>query len=118
MNISYINHKNKRIIYVDYRGCKCEDDLLLVINKLKEHYERTTENHILLNDFTGAFGTRNFMKHANKLGTEIFDARTTKTAALGIEGLRLVLLTAYNKVVKNKIMHFNSKEEALEYLVS
>ena len=58
------------------------------------------------------------MKKANELGKEIFDSRTEKSAALGITGIRKILLQAYNSIMKNKLVPFDDKNEALDYLVN
>ena len=117
MSISLIQHKGKEIVYVDYSHCKTEKELLSVIYELKDFYKDKTGTYSSLSDFTGTFGTRNFIKEANRLGKEVFDARTDKSAALGITGIRKILLTAYNAVMKNKLVPFENKNDALEYLV-
>jgi hypothetical protein len=57
------------------------------------------------------------MELVKKYGKELFDARTIKNTALGINGVKKILLSAYNITVKNKLIPFDTKEEALEFLV-
>ena len=117
MSISFLQHKGKKIVYVDYSHCKTEKELLTVLFELRDVYKNSSENFITLSDFTGTFGSRNFMKEANRLGKELFDAQTKKSSVLGITGLRKVLLQAYNAIMKNKLVPFETKKEALDYLV-
>ena len=62
-------------------------------------------------------GSTEFMQRAKQLGKEIFDSRTSKSAVLGVTGIKKILLNGYNMIVKNKLEPFDTKEEALEYLV-
>jgi hypothetical protein len=117
MSLSYINYKGKRILYVDYTQCKTTEEMLKVLEDVKKEYENTTHMFISINDFRGTFGSSEFMKRASQLGKELFDKRTLKTTVLGITGIKKILLNGYNALVKNKLVPFDTKEEALEYLV-
>ncbi len=116
MNISYISFKEKKIMYVDYKSCKNSQEMLNVLEDVAAEFRKTNEQFLTLNDFTGNFGTEEFLKRAKELGPEVFDAKTLKSAILGITGVKKILLQAYNKFVKNKQVPFDTKEEALEYL--
>lgn len=117
MSIKYINHKGKQVLYIDYSNCKTIEETLAVLELVKEEYLRTTGSILTLNNFEGAFGSSEYMKKANEYGKEIFNARTAKNAALGVTGIKKILLYGYNAVVRDKIVPFDSKEEALDYLV-
>jgi len=117
MSVSYVFHKNKKIMIVDYTKCKTVQDTLDVLEKVRQEYLKTNEMIISLNDFRDAYGSNEFMKRANQLGKELFDQRTIKTAAIGVVGLKKILVSAYNVFVKNKINIFDTKEEALDWLV-
>ncbi len=117
MGLSYINHKGKKIMYVDYTHCKNPKEMIEVLNEVRREYERTTETFVAIADFRGNFGSSEFMKEANKLGKDILDKRTLKTAVLGVTGIKKILLNAYNAIVSNKLVAFDTREEALEYLV-
>ncbi|MFN8255772.1 MAG: hypothetical protein U0W24_08805 [Bacteroidales bacterium] len=117
MSLSYINYKGKTILFVDYKGCKTASEMIGILEKVKELYEKSSTPFLALNDFTGTFGSSEFLNAASK-HKELFDAKTIKTAVLGITGLKKVLLNGYNAFVKKKQVPFDTKEEALEYLVS
>ncbi len=117
MSISYVYHKGKKIMYVDYSHCKNVEEMLQVLDEVRKEYEKTTETFVAVADFRGNFGSTEFMEKAKKLGKDLLDARTTKTAVLGVTGIKKILLNAYNAFVKHKLVPFNTKEEAFEYLV-
>ncbi len=50
-----------------------------------------------------------------KSNTAVFDE--TKVALLGVTGLKKLMLWGYNTVAKKQVLSFDTKEEALEYLV-
>lgn len=116
MSITYIPHKGKQIMYIDYSQCKTVEQTLEVLEAVKREYEKTDGQILTLNNFEGAFGSSEYMKKANEYGKEIFNKRTAKNAALGVSGIKKILLHGYNAVVKDKIKPFNTKEEALDYL--
>jgi len=68
-------------------------------------------------DFRGTYGTSEFLKEAQKAAKEIIDNRTSKTAFLGVTGIKKILLQSYNAFIKHKMVHFDTKEEAFEYFV-
>jgi hypothetical protein len=117
MSISYVNYKGRKIMYVDYTHCKNTEELLQVLDEVRREYEKTTETFVAVADMRGNFGSSEFMNKAKQLGKDILDARTTKTAILGVTGVKKILLNGYNAFVKNKLVPFDTKEEAFEYLI-
>jgi len=117
MGLSYIQHKGKKIMYLDYTHCKNSQEMIEVLNEVRREYERTTETFVAVADFRGNFGSSEFMKEANKLAKDHLDKRTLKTAVLGVLGIKRILLNAYNAIVNNKLVAFDTREEALDYLV-
>lgn len=117
MSISFIQYKGKKILYADYSNCKTPQDTIEVLEQTRNAYLGTTEKFLALNNFSNAPSNTEYMELAKKYAKEYFDNRNIKEACFGIIGIKGILLSAYNLVVKNKIINFNSKEEALEYLV-
>jgi hypothetical protein len=117
MSVSYIQHKGKKIMFIDYTQCKTSKETLDVLETVRQEYLKTDEMIISLNDFRDAYGSSEFMKKASELGKELFDKRTYKTAAIGVTGIKKILVNAYNAFMKNKLYIFNTREEALEWLV-
>ena len=117
MSVSFIYYKGKKILYADYSNCKTAPETIEVLEQTRKAYLHSNEKFLALNNFTNAPSNTEYMELAKKYAKECFDARNIKEACFGIVGIKSILLTAYNLVVKNKILNFNSKEEALEYLV-
>jgi hypothetical protein len=118
MSISYIFHKGKKIMFIDYTKCKTAQETIDLLEKVRQEYLKTNEKIIALNDFRDAYGSNEYMKRANQLAKELFDERTYKNAAIGVTGIKKILLNGYNVFVKHKIMPFNTKEEALDWLAN
>lgn len=114
---SYINYKGKKILFIDYSKCKSIDEMLKQLGDIRRIYEQSAESFLALNDFTGANPSNEFIEEAKKY-KDLFDRKTIKTAVLGITGLKKLLLNGYNVFVKKKQVPFDTKEAALEYLVS
>jgi len=102
---------------IDYTQCKTIQDTLNVLEMVRKEYLESSENFLALNDFTGAPSNNEYMEQAKKFAKEIFDAKTIRNSCIGITGIKKILLSAYNLTVKNKLMPFDTKAEALEYLV-
>ena len=117
MPFSYIRYKGKKILFVDYTNCATIDAMLHLLDDVVREYKKSTDKFLVVNDFTNANASHEFVNFANK-HKELFDEKTEKTAVLGITGLKKLLLNGYNVFVKKKQVPFNTKEEALEYLVS
>jgi len=116
MSLSYITHKGKRILFIDYTQCKSTPEMLKVLDDVRKEYEKPGGQFLAINDFTGTYGSSEFLNAAQK-HKELFDSKTIKTAVLGVTGIKKILLNGYNAFVKKKQMPFDSKAEALEYLV-
>jgi hypothetical protein len=118
MSYSFIHYKNKKILVIDYRQCKTANDTINVIEEVKKEYKRTSEKYLAFSDFTNAPVNNEYMDMVKKYAKEIFDERTSKRACIGITGMKKILLNGFNLFSKNKMYPFDSKEEALEYLVN
>lgn len=117
MGISWITHQGKRILYVDYSDCRSTDDMLSVLKELEETANSLNERVLSLSNYEGQYGSNEFMKEAKRVGKESVAAKREKAAAIGISGLKKILLNAYNAVSKESVKPFDTKEEALNYLV-
>jgi hypothetical protein len=117
MSLSYINYKGKKILIIDYSKCRTTQDTLNVLEMVKNEYLNSSEKFLALNDFSNAPSNNEYMDKARQYAKEILDEKTLRNSCIGITGIKKILLSAYNLTVKNKLMPFDTKEEALEYLV-
>jgi hypothetical protein len=117
MSVSFITYKGKKILYADYSNCKTIKETIEVLEQTRAVYLSSDEMFLALNNFSNAPSNTEYIELAKKYAKEYFDHRNIKEACFGITGIKSILLSAYNLVVKNKILSFNSQQEALEFLV-
>jgi hypothetical protein len=117
MSISFIQYKGKKILYADYSNCKTAQETVEILEQTRKLYLSTDEKYLSLNNFSNAPSNTEYVELAKKYGKELFDKRNIKEACFGLTGVKNILLWGYNLVVKDKIIAFETKEEALEYLV-
>jgi len=113
----FIKYKGKKILYSDYSNCKTPQETIEVLEQTRKIYLNSYEKYLALNNFSNAPSNTKCVDLAKKNGKELFDKRNIKEACFGLSGIKNILLSAYNLVLKDKIIAFNTKEEALEYLV-
>lgn len=118
MPVSIITHKNKQIVLIDYTDCKSKEEMIATLRDAAELFKTSTEKVLSLSDFTGTFGSKEFMEESKRLSIEVLRAKIEKAALLGITGIKKMLLQRFNAFSTNKLVPFNTKEEVLEYLVS
>lgn len=119
MPVSYIQYKGKTILYVDYRNMTGEQtkEAIAILEEEARVLSSWTQKGLVLTDFRSAKASQEYMAHAKKLGKEVFAEKIQKSAALGITGVKSILLQAYNAFSRDKIVSFDSEEEAKEWLV-
>jgi hypothetical protein len=117
MSVSYISHKGKKILYVDYTKCKSPKETLDVLELVRQEYLKSNEMMITVNDFRDAYASSEFMNKVSELGKQLFTKRTIKSAAVGVAGIKKILVNAYNIFAENKVTLFDTKEEALDWVV-
>lgn len=116
MPVKYIQYKGKSILYCDFRNMTGDEGIQVLDDEAKA-MATWTQKGLVLSDFSNAKGSSGFMAHAKKLGKEVFAAKTLKAAAIGITGIQMVLLQAYNAFSADKLVPFGSEEEAKEWLI-
>ncbi len=116
MPVRYIQYKGKTILYCDFRN-QIGDEGITTLDEEAKAMETWTQKGRVLSDFHNSKGSTAFMSHAKKLGKEVFAPNTHKAAAIGLSGIQMVLLQAYNTFSSDKLVPFNSEEEAKEWLI-
>jgi hypothetical protein len=116
MSVKYIQYKGKTILYVDYSNTT-GDQAITTLHAEEKEVRSWKEPGLVLNDFRNSKATSEFMAEAKKLGKELFSKMEKKTAAIGITGIQSILLKAYNTFASDKIVPFETEEEAKEWLI-
>lgn len=116
MPIKYILYKGEKILFVDFSNMT-GDQAIATLDEEAREMQNWTEKGLVLNVFYNAKATSAFMAHAKKLGKELFTRTIHKSAAVGLTGIQMILLQAYNTFSKDKLTPFNKEEEAKEWLI-
>lgn len=113
----WIKYKNKRILYSDCTDLK-GDGILEIIEATRGILRNLPKNSTLLtlDNFTNAYINTKVMSELKQLAEEVNELNL-KSAAVGITGVKKVLLTALSKIFKGKLASFDTLEEAKEWLV-
>jgi hypothetical protein len=114
MALQWIEHRGQRILSVDFRNLT-EDQMIAQLNEeLSTLQSEPRKSRLLVNVTDAATGQR-FMAAAKALGKQI-DALVEKQAIVGVDGLKTILLRAYNAVSGGTLKPFDTETLALEYL--
>ena len=118
MPISIIEHKGKKIIFSDYSPYRTTEELIKTLRYAEQLWMANPDVSLALTDVTGTTLDTTFMSEAKKMAQRTFNEKTKKAAVLGVTGLKKVLLNGFNLVAKIKWLPFDSKEAAMDFLVS
>ena len=117
MKVEWITYKGKKILFTNYNNVKSQAEMLSILNETFELVRSTPGQILALTDATNAATGPDFMKAAKEQGKPLTH-KIDKSAAIGITGLKGMLLKGYNLFTGDKMKPFATKEEALDYLVS
>jgi hypothetical protein len=117
MGIRWIEYEGVSILYMDYRSCKSKEETIKMLEEAADIFRTSDKDILSLDNYEGGYASGEFMDRAKQLA-DVFSAKRKKGAAVGVHGLKNMLLRTYNIFAKDKIMPFSTEEEALKYLTS
>lgn len=117
MSLKWMEHKGKRVLYADFRGIDGEP-AIQQLGALAKEIDGTPGKLLIMINFEGTRATTKFMSHAKQFGKNTVAPRDIRSAAVGITGVKEVLLKGYNKFTGRILRSFKTEAEALEWLVS
>lgn len=117
MPASFIEHKGKKILFIDYHGLIKKEDMMKTLDESMELFKELDEKARTLIDITDAAGSKEWMDESKKRGKAVSD-KVHKSAIVGVTGIKKVLLMGYNAVAGGRVKPFDTKEQALDYLSS
>ncbi len=118
MPVSYITHREKKILYVDLTESKTEKRSFELLEETKDAYLAATEKLLVLVNTEGAFVNPAVSSKMKEYGKLYFNDRAKRRAFVGVHGLKKLILKAYTKIVSGNIKMCDDVESAKEYLVS
>lgn len=117
MKVQWVSHKGKKILFTDYEGTKTQEEMIVILNESIQIAKKTPGTILgLVNIRDSAVGP-DYMKEAKEQGKALAHKRE-KSAIIGVTGLKGMLLKGFNLFTGSTLKSFNTKEEALDYLVS
>ena len=119
MSVDWIEHKGKRILRADYRGCHTEEEMLQVLDEQGKQLRLRPVKTLLLSDFGGTAVGSAFMNEVKRRGAESGDRLIEKNAVLGVTGLKGILLDGFVAAtgLKDRIRSFDNEADAMAWLV-
>ena len=123
MPVSKINHKNKEIFVIDYRGLKTTDEMKSNLDslyvKVLEDFEKDKIKVLCFADMRDCHISNSYLQYAKAMAQK-YEFAFERVSIIGVKGVRKTMLKAYNAVISNpatRLVPFDTKEEALDWLV-
>lgn len=124
MSLEWIEHKGKKILYANCKGLSSEQVLQIIEKAFQIIHDYPGKLFILINEqgicLNQAIQSR--MKELTIQARERSKAsgnlKVQKTAIVGLDAFKSLLLHGYNTVTHQNIVPFKTEEEAKEWLVS
>ena len=116
MALTWIEFKGQRILHNDFRGMT-EDEMIRQLDEEIAQLRAERGTSRMLVDVTEAGAGQRFMAAAKGKAKEI-DALVDRQAIVGVDGLKGILLRAYNALGGGTLKPFDSETAAKEYLAS
>lgn len=118
MSATWVEHKGRKIIYLDFRECKSEDELLQVLAESEKLITGTSGVVWAVSNYEGVAVTAGFLNRLKEMGKRAVQSqRIEKLALLGITQMKNILVQGYlNATGQKNIRTFNSEKEALDWL--
>ena len=118
MPVSYITHKDRKILHVDFKDIKDKEKVLANLEEMVKFYKSATEEIYLLFDVRGCFTDPEVMDKLKNYGKNVFKGRSKKRAVLGVSGIKGLLLRAYSLFTNTEVATFEDIDEAKDYLAA
>lgn len=117
-NVKFIEHKGKKILFQNLKDSRDADTNISIFEEAKQIIVKMPANSVLL--LTDVTNAHYDIKAAENLKT--FSREVTPfvkaSAALGVTGIKRILLQTLLKITGRQIQICSDIDEALEYLVN
>jgi len=110
-----IVHKGKEISVLDYSGCK-PDKMIKLFMERKRLVQAENKPVLVLSIFKDNYVTPEFMRVVEK-GVQEIESLIERNAIIGLSEIQKWILKGMNLWYKKQVHHFDSYDEALDFLV-
>lgn len=119
MNVSWIEHNDKKILFSNYEGCITADEMIRILYTERNILMKQEKKVLVMSNYENSYGSPKYMEEVIKVGKLVLKEKIEKTAVLGISGVKRILFNAYLHYSGQKnVKAFRTKEEALLWLTS
>ncbi len=118
MPISFIEHKNKEIIFCDFKDMKDKQVIFDQLEEMSRIFKESNGELLVLTDVRGTKNDPEIVEKTKYYGKTVYRHYAKKRAIIGMDGLRKLILNGYNALTGNDLKPFSTLEDAKEYLVS
>lgn len=115
MKLEWINHHNRKILFADFSGLLAPDMIELVDLLFKE-VERTPGNVTILSNYSNTSIGPKFVDVSTTWARKL-KSKTDRYAVYGLNAPKRIMLNGFNSVTNMGIKAYETKDEALQYLV-
>lgn len=117
--VRLIDHKGRKILYIDYSHLKKSEEVLPVIEQLEVKVRTFKSKQLFLTDATDGAANKEIMDALKRVAKVCKDLDVVeKECIIGVTGLKKVLLKAVNAFAKSNVVMKNSLEEAKDWLIT
>ena len=116
--IERIAYKDRQILSIDHSNLEEAELLENMRAATKLMLEHKGDKLLCLISFEGTYTTEKVFDELKSKEALESMKNVEKTAVLGVTGIKKIFLNAYNQMTGKQIRAFNTKNEALEYLVA
>jgi hypothetical protein len=118
MDVTWKQSVGKKYLYVDYRGAKKDEELLTVLQKQVEILLASSDKVLLLSNFDGVSIGAPYMEKVKEAGKAVGNVKIARSAVVGVDGIKKILLNAYVRVTGNEFTKsFSDEASALDWLL-
>ena len=112
---SIIHYQGIEIVYINYQHLS-STELFQTMEQARSLILKENKIRPVLINLIGVYGTPDFMNKAKELGKETAHL-TSKSAVVGLNDLKKILLNAYNRFTSENMKAFDTEELAKEWLI-
>lgn len=114
--INLLDYGNKKILEVDYTGLK-EAEMITLLESVKQLLLSERKPYLILNHFNArTFITPTFIFRGKETTAEVMPY-IEKMAFTGLSFTQKILLTGFNIAMQRNFKNFETREEALHFLL-
>lgn len=113
MSVSWVQHKGKQILYVDFRGLR-DQSVVETIEEEARQIAASPNKVLVLANVEGASIAS--MEKLKQIGKEGVAPKIARSALVGVTGLKEILLRGYNTFTGSSARSFPNEAAALDWL--